>query len=147
MSSPLSSSSSLSNLRSPGILKLAACLVYELLIIVALSLVFAAVFYALFGEATHGIKRGLQQVLLWLVLGGYYCWCWLKSGQTLAMQAWHLKVVNQYGAPLTIRMAMMRYILATISLTLLGLGFLWALVDKNRLFLHDRLLKFKIVLV
>jgi hypothetical protein len=32
-------------------------------------------------------------------------------------------------------------VLASISLLVFGLGYLWALVDKEHLFLHDRMLK------
>lgn len=136
----------LSKDHSPSLLKLFACLVYELLTIVALCIVFAGVFYGVFGDATEGIKRLLQQIFLWTVLGAYYVWCWSKTGQTLAMQSWHLKVVSQNNAPLSMQMALVRYVLASLSLVLFGLGFLWAVVDKDRLFLHDRLLKSKIII-
>ncbi|MDP2152785.1 MAG: RDD family protein [Methylotenera sp.] len=137
---------SLSKDHLPSLLKLFACLVYELLTIVALCIVFAGVFYGVFGDATEGIKRLSQQMFLWTILGAYYVLCWTKTGQTLAMQSWHLKVVSQNNAPLSMQMALMRYVLASLSLVLLGLGFLWVVVDKNRLFLHDRLLKCKIVI-
>jgi uncharacterized RDD family membrane protein YckC len=130
----------------PSLLKLFACLVYELLTIIALCIVFAGVFYGVFGDATEGIKRLSQQMFLWTILGAYYVWCWTKTGQTLAMQSWHLKVVSQHNALLSKRMALMRYVLASLSLVLFCLGFLWAVVDKDRLFLHDRLLKCKIVI-
>ncbi len=42
--------------QAPSLLKLSACLLYELLAIIALSLVFAGLFYAVFGDATHGIS-------------------------------------------------------------------------------------------
>jgi uncharacterized RDD family membrane protein YckC len=130
----------------PSLLKLLACLVYELLTIVALCIVFAGLFYGVFGDATEGIKRLSQQMFLWTILGAYYVWCWTKTGQTLAMQSWHLKMVSQSNASLSMQMALVRYVLASLSLVLFGLGFLWALVDKNRLFLHDRLLKCKIII-
>lgn len=138
--------SPLSKALAPSLLKLCACLVYELLTIVALCIVFAGVFYGVFGDATEGIKRLSQQIFLWTILGAYYVWCWTKTGQTLAMQSWHLKVVAQNDVPLSKQMALMRYVLASFSLVLFGLGFLWIVVDKNRLFLHDRLLKCKIVI-
>ncbi|ACT49110.1 RDD family protein [Methylotenera mobilis] len=133
--------------QAPSLLKLSACLLYELLAIIALSLVFAGLFYAVFGDATHGIKRLLQQLLLWGLLGAYYIRCWMSSGQTLAMQAWHFRVVTENNVPLPKFSAFVRYLLASLSLVLFGLGFVWALVDKDRLFLHDRLLKSKIIVI
>jgi uncharacterized RDD family membrane protein YckC len=35
--------------------------------------------------------------------------------------------------------AVHRYVLAVLGLVALGLGFAWALVDRDRQFLHDRL--------
>lgn len=136
----------LSKDHTPSLLKLCACLVYELLTMIALCIVFAGLFYGVFGDATEGMKRLVQQMFLWTILGAYYLWCWTRSGQTLAMQAWHLKVVTENNVPLSQQMALMRYVLASLSLVLFGLGFLWAVVDKNRLFLHDRLLKCKLVI-
>lgn len=140
-------SSTLLQPNAPSLFKLSACLLYEFLTIVALSIVFAGIFYALFGDATEGLKRLCQQVFLWGVIAVYYLWCWTKSGQTLAMQAWHLKVINQDGSLLSMRVAVVRYLLANLSLLLFGLGFLSAVVDRKRLFLHDRCLKTKVVLI
>ncbi|MBA3697143.1 MAG: RDD family protein, partial [Methylotenera sp.] len=49
--------------------------------------------------------------------------------------------------PLTFKAATLRYVVATASLMLLGLGFLWALIDRDRCYLHDRLLKNRITAV
>lgn len=130
---------------APSFLKLGACLIYEALTVIALGLTFSALFLWLFGDATHGFKRALLQLFLWSAIGVYFIRCWLKTGQTLAMQAWQLKLVNQELHLVTLNIAVLRYALATVSLMLLGMGFLWALFDKDRLFLHDRLLDSSIV--
>jgi uncharacterized RDD family membrane protein YckC len=77
----------------------------------------------------------------------YFVWCWRKSGQTLAMQTWQLKLVDNRAQLLTVNVAIARYVLACLSLMLFGIGFLWAIVDRDRLFLHDRLLKTHIIYV
>lgn len=130
---------------APSLFKLGACLIYEVLTVIALSFACAGLFLWFAGDATHGIKRLLMQLFLWFAVGAYFIWCWLKSGQTLAMQAWQLKLVNQENQLLTLKFAIARYLLATLSLALCGLGFLWIVVDSNKLFLHDRLLKCKVV--
>lgn len=131
---------------APSLIKLGAAVLYEILTVLALSFVFAGLFVWLLGDATHGMKRILLQLFLWSVLGVYFVRCWIKTGQTLALQAWQLKLVNQEGALLTINNAITRYLLASMGLMLFGLGFLWAIVDRDRLFLHDRLLKNKIII-
>lgn len=127
-------------------MKLGASLLYELLTMIAIVFVSAAVFLLLFGDASTGFKRFGLQLFLWAVLGAYYTWCWIKSGQTLAMQAWKIKLVNEHNQLVDWKLSLIRYVLATLSLTVLGLGFLWAIVDREHLFLHDRLLNTKLVL-
>ena len=121
--------------------KLLAACVYELLLLMALWFISAWVFVLLFGDATQSYKRLFLQIILWLVTGIYFVWCWRTSGQTLATQTWRMQLVNQAGNVLSTQQAMLRYVLASLSACVFGLGFLWALVDKNRLYLHDRILK------
>ena len=129
---------------APSLIKLGACLLYELLTVIAIVFVSASLFLWIAGDATYGVKRLLLQVFLWLTIGAYFVRCWLKSGQTLAMQAWKLKLGTDSGQLLSLRFAILRYLLATLSFILCGLGFLWAIVDRQHLFLHDRILKNRI---
>ncbi len=135
----------IANERAPSLIKLGACLIYDALVVVALCFICALIFRLLAGDATYGIKRHLLQLFLWLSVGAYFVWCWSKSGQTLVMQTWRFKLVNQESSLLSVKMAILRYILATLSLMLFGVGFLWAIVDANRLFLHDRILGSRIL--
>ena len=132
---------------APSLTKLGACLIYDALVVIALSFACAWAFLWLVGDATHGIKRYALQLFLCLSVGTYFVWCWLKSGQTLAMQTWQLKLVNQDAQLLSVKVAVARYILACVSLMLFGLGFLWAIIDRDHLFLHDRLLQTRIIVV
>lgn len=132
---------------APSFIKLGACLIYEALVIIALLLVSAAVFVLIFGNSTNGTKRYWMQLFLFIMVGVYFVWCWQKSGQTLAMQTWQLKLVNQEAHLLSLNVAIARYVLASVSLMLFGLGFLWAFLDRDRLFLHDRLLKNRVIYV
>lgn len=131
--------------RTPSLYKLGVCLVYEALVLTALCFACAFIFIWLVGDATHGVKRYGLQLLLWVSSGAYFVWCWHKGGQTLAMQSWRLKLTNKHDELLTLKLAVARYILATASLMLFGMGFLWAIFDPDHLFLHDRLLKTHIV--
>ena len=88
------------------------------------------------GEAVDG------PWLFWLLLiiaWGFFVKFWRYPGQTLGMQVWKFRVVQDNGAPLTVRQATARYVLALVSWGCFGLGFLWALVDKNQLTWHDKL--------
>lgn len=130
---------------APSLIKLGACLLYELLTVIAIVFVSAGLFLWIAGDATHGAKRMLLQIFLWLTVGAYFVWCWRKSGRTLAMQAWKFKLIGDDKQLLSFKIAALRYVLATLGMVLFGLGFLWAIVDRQHLFLHDRLLKSRIV--
>jgi len=85
----------------------------------------------------------LPGALLWLhvflVLMVYFVWYWCRNGQTLAMQAWNIRLVAASGNPIGRNQALIRYALTWPSLLLGGFGLLWALLDRDRQFLHDRL--------
>lgn len=123
-----------------------AC-VYELLILIAIWMLFTWLYVSIFGDATHGAKRLWLQLLLWCITGVYFVVCWVKTGQTLAMQAWKMKVVGEHGELLTLQQAAVRYVLASVLMLAFGVDFLYMLVNKQRLFLHDQLLGSRYVFV
>ena len=138
----------MTNLNSkPAWLRLAACMLYDGLVVLALSFALALGFILLFGDASHGLKRYALQLFLWLGIGLYFVWCWRKSGQTLAMQTWQLKLSHGQTKLLNWPQALIRYALASLSLGAFGLGFVWAVFDRDGLFLHDRLLNSRITFV
>jgi len=99
----------------------------------------AYLFLAFTHDARSTLMRPLFQLWLLAVLGAYFLYCWLKGGRTLAMKTWHLRIAQPDGAPITLRQALARWVVAIWGLSLLGTGYLWALFDRDRQFLHDRL--------
>ena len=103
--------------------------------------------------------------LLFAVLAAYFVWCWSGGRRTLAMKTWKLRLVRADGSVVTPKVALLRYLatwigpgLAVAAYAFLarhGLGahaawlvafnFLWAFVDRDRLFLHDRVAGTRIV--
>ena len=49
-----------------------------------------------------------------MVLGAYFVHCWSRSGQTLAMQTWRIRLVDQAGARVSVPRAALRYLLAWV---------------------------------
>lgn len=79
--------------------------------------------------------------LFWV--GFFFVWFWSKSGQTLGMKAWRLRVQNQDGTRISKTTG-----IARLFPTLLGLGNLLVLVDrKNKLSLQDRLTDTEVVVL
>lgn len=85
---------------------------------------------------------------IYLVLGVYFVWYWRRGGQTLAMQTWKLRLVqSRSGEPISVAQGWLRYTLAWPSLLLGGIGLVWAIIDPERQFLHDRLAGTRVVLL
>ena len=87
----------------------------------------------------------ILSLCLFLVLAVYFAWCWTHGGQTLAMRAWRLRVVTRTGRAVNPTQALLRFLLAWPSLGIFGIGLIWALVDPEKQFLHDRLAGTRIV--
>ena len=75
--------------------------------------------------------------LLWAVSGAYLVISWRRGGATIGMRPWRLKVLAADGHPATLRALCLRYAVATLSLLVVGLGFVWALFDGERRCWHD----------
>ena len=126
--------------RAPAIARRLASALYDLLLLAALVMVATFPFLAFFGlDSSHGWRRHLLQLWVLTVAGAYFVWFWSRGGQTLPMKTWNLRVVRHDGAPLGAGRALHRYLLAALGLFAAGLGFVWALFDRDRQFLHDRL--------
>jgi uncharacterized RDD family membrane protein YckC len=126
--------------RAPALARRLASGVYELLIGIAIAMVATVPFVVLVGEASSGWRRHALQAWLVVVLGLYYTWFWSRRGQTLPMRTWHIRLVRASdGGPVDPRRAAHRFAIAVLGGLAAGLGFAWALVDRDRQFLHDRL--------
>ena len=109
------------------------------------------------------------QLFIFLAVGVYFVWCWRHGGQTLAMKTWRFRLIRTDGMPPSLAQCWLRYacawigpisglaaykFLVTVSsfgtnrfsyaafaacAPLLILNFVWALADRDRQFLHDRL--------
>lgn len=120
-------------------------IVYDGILLFGIVFIASWIFTVLTGDATRGPGRIVHQVFLVVIIGAYFVYCWRRSGQTLAMKTWGLRLVTTSGQVPTLGQAIGRYILALIGLLCLGAGFLWAAVDPDRQFLHDRLMRTRIV--
>jgi uncharacterized RDD family membrane protein YckC len=132
--------------RVPGIGRRVLAMFYELLVVFAIAFFAGLAFYGAANGRLAGVTRHVFQLYLFLVIGCYFISCWLRGGQTLPMQTWKLRVIRADGRPVGVGRALLRYALAWPSLLFLAGGIFWALVDRDRQFLHDRLAGTRIVL-
>lgn len=75
----------------------------------------------------------------------FFGFFWTHSGQTLGMQAWRIRVLNEDGQSISWKQAAIRFATAPLSLLLLGLGYWWSLVDSGGRSVPDLLSRSRIV--
>lgn len=116
-----------------------AAMIYESLLVTAVIFVASFIVIPVVGEMHAPWQRHLYQVYILGVLFAYFSAFWMRSGQTLAMKTWRIRLVTVDGSRLTLKQAALRFILALLGLLLAGAGFWWALFDRDRQFFHDRI--------
>ncbi len=119
-------------------------LVYEALLAAAVVLA-GSLPFVIFAHGAGPVARPMFQLYLVALTGAYFTWQWRRGGRTLAMKTWRLRLVTSAGGELGWSDAVKRYLYALGGTLALGAGFLWALIDRDRLFLHDRLAGTKII--
>jgi len=122
-----------------GLRRRLASAFYELLLLTALILVATFPFVGLTGgKITLGSRVALQ-IYLFLLCGAYFVWLWHRGGQTLPMKTWAIRLEAAEGGQPSYLRLWARYALAVLGTALAGISFWWALLDRERQFLHDRL--------
>jgi uncharacterized RDD family membrane protein YckC len=111
---------------------------YDLLLILALCMVGAFAVLPFTGGQAVPAGTLWFQIYLAVLVAGYYLWCWTRSGQTLGMRTWRVRVVADAGA-LSWSRAVLRLLLALVSIAALGLGLWWSLWEPRRRMWHDML--------
>ena len=109
--------------------------------------------------------RVLLSCALVAIAAAYFVWSWTGGRRTLPMKTWRMRLVDSRGAPLTYKVALVRYLAAWIgpglalliyallrsdglggvALVMLPLNYVAALFDPESQFLHDRVAGTRIV--
>lgn len=140
-------------------------------------LLFAVVFLAgyLFDTLTQSrnalMLRHTRQLVLFVAIGVYFVLSWRYNGQTLPMKTWNVRLIDRDGGTPRAGRLMARYILLwpiPLAAALLVKGgsiltghtstdllivfapfalFFWTFFDKDRQFLHDRILGTRLITV
>ena len=140
---------------SPFLLRRLAAMVYDTLLVLPLIMASVAVFMGMRTLVMGGPGEGevvqlnpyLVQLIALLTVIGFFCWFWLKNGQTLGMQAWRIKLVKFDGGQPSWQQTVKRCLFALLSAACLGLGYLWCLVDSKGRYWHDYLSGTELILL
>lgn len=124
---------------SPGIGRRLLSLIYETLLLIAIVLLAGGIAAAIAQTINPENARLYTQLIVFPASAVYFAWHWSRDGQTLPMKTWRLRLVTVNGNRVAMPRALLRAVLATLGYLLLGTTVLWAFVDGDRQFLHDRL--------
>jgi uncharacterized RDD family membrane protein YckC len=100
---------------TPGLWRRLACFTYEGVLLFGVVMI-AGYLYSTLTQQRHALQgqHGLQ-AFLFVVLGIYFVWFWSHGGQTVAMKAWHVRLVAAAdGREVPQWRALLRYVLAWI---------------------------------
>lgn len=126
--------------------RLAAMLYDALLLIGVVFVGFLAPQTALGAGFGRALPGPLLAIHLLALLGFYFHWFWSRSGQTLAMRTWKIRLTAADGSVPSRGQLLLRFVLAGPSILTVA-GLLWAVFDRDRQFMHDRLAGTRIALV
>lgn len=124
-----------------------ASMAYESLLLLGVLSIFFLLPHVILGIGVNIALPGWMLIIhVFILLGSYFVWYWQHGGQTLAMQTWKIQISTPSGAKPSLARLILRYVLSWPSLGCLGVGLLWALIDPDRQFLHDRLTGTRLIL-
>lgn len=122
-------------------------MVYDAFLLLALWFLSTAVLVALNGgEALPPLMAQLILLpFIFIVSCTFYSWFWIHSGQTLGMKTWKIRLVSEQGKAVDLKQSLLRILAALLSISCLGLGYIWLLFDKRRCTWHDHLSRTRVI--
>lgn len=136
---------------APALPRRLAALLYDTLLVLPLVMVAVALAMglrsALAGGEPEALHPQLVQVIALVTVAGFFIAFWRKSGQTLGMQAWRIRLVASDGGRLRVAQLLRRCLGALLSAACLGAGYWWCLFDRRRRYWHDYLSGTELVLL
>ena len=132
--------------QSAGLFRRLAAILYDSLLIIAMLLITTLLLVAFINDGT-ALQGPLFQFGLYFEACLFYSYFWRLRGQTLGMQVWKIKLVSPSLQTLSWQECFARLFFALVSVSMLGLGFIWMLFDPDRLTWHDRASGTRVVLL
>lgn len=153
----LLSAEEIASLPRAGLWRRMAALLYDMFLVAAIWMSLGFVLQLLFGPETSQLVEGEVQtdpvvslvmfIMMVASAATFYIGFWRKTGQTLGMIAWRIRVLSRDNRPPGIRQGLCRFFLAWPAFWLFGLGYLWKYVDPQGDAAHERLSGTKTVLL
>lgn len=117
-------------------------MLYDSLLICAILFVVVGIFIA-FNQGEAIENRPIIYLSLFLIVLVFYGWFWSKSGQTLGMRAWNIRIVSEFGGNPSWSISALRILFAIFSIACFGMGYWWRLFKPYTW--HDKLSQTSII--
>ncbi|MYD44514.1 MAG: RDD family protein [Gammaproteobacteria bacterium] len=102
-------------------------MIYDTLVMLGIWILTVVVLVSIAGDAVVG---AWVQSLLFVELFAFFCYFWLKRGQTVGMMAWRLRLVSD--ETVTLKTVLLRFIGALLGGACVFVGYVWILFDRNQ---------------
>lgn len=119
-----------------------AAMFYDSLLIIAILFIATAI-ALIFNQGEAFKANHIYNLFLLLLIFMFYSWFWTRSGQTLGMRVWKIRIVSELGGNPTWANCFLRLIFALISIICFGLGYWWRLFKPYTW--HDHLSQTRII--
>jgi uncharacterized RDD family membrane protein YckC len=124
------------NYPNASLVKRLLAMMYDSMLVIAVWMTVSYIF--LFFNDEQAVTGPIYESTLFLVTFLFFALFWTRSGQTLGMIAWRLRVESDQGQPVSAKQALLRFMAAIISAATLGMGYWWIMFDSDQLSWHDR---------
>jgi len=124
------------DIQQASLAKRLAALIYDLLVMIGLLFCVSAAWIGFNGgQAVSGPFYNTSLFLTVFLFNAYF---WTRSGQTIGMMAWRLRVQTVNGYTLSWTQSLIRFFSAILSIACVGLGYWVMLLNDEHLTWHDR---------
>lgn len=149
------------NFPRAGFFRRCGAIIYDLLLAIAIYMLAGAIGFGIFailvsmgavdmGDVEHlsdllngnKLYQAIYQGWILLCVALFYISFWSYGGQTLGMRAWRLKIQHPNGQNLSMLTASARFVWS-----LLGIGNLWLLINRDKLALQDMMTRSEVVVL
>lgn len=121
--------------RPAGLIRRLGAMLYDFMIIVAVWMLLGFARLPFLPEGVDAMNDhagpGFQSALF-LVTFGFFTFFWRRTGQTIGMLAWRIRIQNSDGSPISLTQSLMRFLSGAFSLICLGLGHFWMLFSASK---------------
>ncbi|NQZ33410.1 MAG: RDD family protein [Oceanospirillaceae bacterium] len=116
---------------------------YDTLVIIALSFAVTAIWLWLMN--TPSATGPAFQSTIFVSIFSFFGFFWTRSGQTIGMMAWRIRIQTKAGSSISWTQALIRFMGAIAAVAILGIGYLWMLFNDEQLTLQDKLSNTEVV--